>query len=475
MTKFNSNIGQQKDVAENIMSAEKHLKFGWKPNSWRDFPIKQQPQYENSEELAKVESELAKFPPLVSIDEVEKLKSELSQVAKGEAFLLQGGDCAESFVEFSHANLKNYFRTVMQMTIALMYGLKKPVVKVGRIAGQYAKPRSQGEEIVDGCALPAYRGDIVNAIEFENSARKADPNRLVDAYFYSSASLNFLRSLALGGYGNLDKVNKWNEEFSHNLNGKKINEEVTSKINDILSFMKSCGIDYRSMPQFTTASFFTSHEALLLNYEEAFTRFSKDHQKFYDLSAHLLWIGDRTRSLEEAHVEFMRGISNPIAFKVGPSMAEYELLKLLEILNPHNESGRITLISRMGKDRIHELLPRLVRAVKNNGNQVVWSCDPMHGNTIKSSNGYKTRRFEDILQEVKSFFQIHHEIGTIAGGVHFELTGQDVTECLGGNQQISELNLSDRYHTHCDPRLNSSQSIEMAFTIAYELANSIVK
>jgi 3-deoxy-7-phosphoheptulonate synthase len=457
----------------NILNA--NSQSNWQTNSWRKLPIKQQPQYSNADELLKVEAELANFPPLVAIDEIEKLKNELALVSRGEAFLLQGGDCAESFVEFSHGNLKNYFRTIMQMTIALMYGLKKPVVKVGRIAGQYAKPRSQGDETIGDTTLPAYRGDIVNGIEFENNARQANPQRLIDAYFYSSASLNFLRSLALGGYGNLDKVNKWNEEFSHNLNGKKHSEEVTSKINDILSFMKSCGIDYKSMPQFTTASFYTSHEALLLNYEEAFTRFSKDHQKFYDLSAHLLWIGDRTRTIGEAHVEFMRGIANPIAFKVGPSLNENDLLKLLDILNPNNEEGRITLISRMGKDQVHKILPNLVKAVKNNGNKVIWSCDPMHGNTIKSSNGYKTRKFEDILSEVKSFFQIHQEIGSIAGGVHFELTGQDVTECLGGNQQISELNLSDRYHTHCDPRLNSSQSIEMAFTIAHELANSIQK
>lgn len=445
----------------------------WNVDSWRNFPIKQQPQYLDSSELQAVEKQLAKFPPLVSIDEIEKLKAELSQVSKGEAFLLQGGDCAESFVEFSHANLKNYFRTIMQMTIALMYGLKKPVVKVGRIAGQYAKPRSQGEEIIDGKALPAYRGDIVNGIEFEEIARKSDPNRLIEAYFYSSASLNYLRSLALGGYGNLDKVNKWIEEFSHNFTHKNNIEEVTSKITEILSFMKSCGIDYKSMPQFTTASFYTSHEALLLNYEQAFTRFSKDYQKFYDLSAHLLWIGDRTRSVGEAHTEFMRGIANPIAFKVGPSISADELLKLLDVLNPNNEAGRITLISRMGKDKIHELLPPLVKAVKANQNSVVWACDPMHGNTIKTSNGFKTRKFEDILSEVKSFFQIHHSHDSIAGGVHFELTGQDVTECLGGNQQISEINLSDRYHTHCDPRLNSSQSIEMAFTIAYELAKNI--
>ena len=443
----------------------------WQPNSWRDLPIKQQPQYQNSDELLKVEQQLSQMPPLVSFDEIERLKSELALVSKGEAFLLQGGDCAESFFEFSHHNLKSYFRTIMQMTVALMYGLKKPIVKVGRIAGQYAKPRSQNDETIGDLTLPAYRGDIVNGMEFEEKARISDPKRLIDAYFHSAASLNFLRSLALGGYGNLQKVNEWNEEFSKQLKSSNKNEEITEEITKILSFMKACGINYESMPQFTTASFFTSHEALLLNYEQAFIRQNHDNSKFYDLSAHMLWIGDRTRDPNEAHVEFMRGIANPIAFKVGPSISADELLKLLDILNPQNIAGRITLIARMGKDKVNQLLPPLVKAVRDNGNSVIWSCDPMHGNTIKSSNGFKTRKFEDVLSEVKSFFAIHREALTIAGGVHFEMTGQDVTECLGGNQQISEINLSDRYHTHCDPRLNSSQSIEMAFTIAHELAS----
>lgn len=444
----------------------------WTINSWRNLPIKQQPNYENPESLKAAEKQLSNFPPLVSIDEIEKLKAELALVAKGEAFLLQGGDCAESFQEFSHENLKNFFRTVMQMTIALMYGLNKPVVKVGRIAGQYAKPRSDGNETIGDVTLPSYRGDIVNSIEFENNARQANPQRLIDSYFYSSASLNYLRSLALGGYGNLEKVNKWNEEFAHSLSSKKHTEEVIDEVNKILNFMRACGLDSKSLPQLTTASFFTSHEALLLNYEEAFTRFNKDSGKFYDLSAHMLWIGDRTRHPNEAHVEFMRGIANPVAFKVGPSIKSEELIQLLEILNPHDEAGRITLISRMGAAKVNDLLPPLVEAVKKSGRTVVWSCDPMHGNTIKSSTGYKTRKFDDILSEIKSFFAIHKSLGTYAGGVHFEMTGQDVTECLGGNQQISEMNLQDRYHTHCDPRLNSSQSVELAFMIAQDLASN---
>ena len=441
----------------------------WTPNSWRSLPIKQQPIYENQAQLKKAENQLSSFPPLVSADEIEKLKAELAQVARGEAFLLQGGDCAESFEEFSHDNLKGFFRTVMQMTIALMYGLKKPIVKVGRVAGQYAKPRSLDAETIDGVALPAYRGDIVNGIKFEKDARKADPQRLIDSYFYSAASLNYLRCLALGGYGNLEKVNKWNEEFSHSLTSKKNTEELIAKINDHMNFMQACGLNSKTIPQLTTASFFTSHEALLLNYEEAFTRKNKENGKFYDLSAHMLWIGDRTRHPNEAHVEFMRGISNPIAFKVGPSISKDDLLRLLEILNPENEPGRITLISRMGATKIEEFLPPLVEAVKAAGASVIWSCDPMHGNTIKSSTNYKTRKFDDILSEIKSFFAVHQALGTYAGGVHFEMTGQDVTECLGGNQMISELNLQDRYHTHCDPRLNASQSVELAFMIAQEL------
>ncbi len=441
----------------------------WAANSWRNFSIKQQPTYQDLSALKQFEATLASFPPLVSYDEIEKLKAELASVANGKAFLLQGGDCAESFTEFSHDNLKNFFRTVMQMTIALMYGLNKPIVKVGRIAGQYAKPRSDDNETIDGVTLPSYRGDIINSIAFEKNSRISDPKKLIDSYFYSAASLNYLRCLALGGYGNLQKVNKWNEEFAHSLNSKKNTEEVITKVNEILAFMKSCGLDSATLPQLTTASFFTSHEALLLNYEEAFTRKNKDNNKFYDLSAHMLWIGDRTRNPNEAHVEFMRGISNPIAFKVGPSISKDDLLRLLDVLNPENEEGRITLISRMGAAKVEQLLPPLVEAVKQSGKSVVWSCDPMHGNTIKSSNGYKTRKFDDILSEIKSFFRVHRAAGTYAGGVHFEMTGQNVTECLGGNQQISELNLEDRYHTHCDPRLNSSQSVELAFMIAQDL------
>lgn len=449
------------------------MQKNWQLNSWRNFPIKQQPIYQDQSQLQKIEEQLANFPPLVSFDEITKLQNELAQVCNENAFLLQAGDCAESFTEFSHNNLKSYFRTIMQMTIALMYGLKKPIVKVGRIAGQYAKPRSQDQETINDITLPAYRGDIINGIDFNSNNRQANPNRLLDAYFYSSASLNFLRSLALGGYGNLEKINKWNEEFVEIFAGKKNTAEINNKINEMLSFMNACGIDYKSIPQFTTASFYTSHEALLLNYEQAFVKQNSDNKKFYDMSAHMLWIGDRTRNPKEAHIEFMRGISNPIAFKVGPSITQDDLLQLLDILNPENIAGRITLISRMGKDNIHQMLPPLVKAVKKSQHKVIWACDPMHGNTIKTSNNFKTRKFSDILSEVKSFFLIHKELDSYAGGVHFEMTGQDVTECLGGNQEIDEINLSDRYHTHCDPRLNSAQSVEMAFSIALEISQTL--
>lgn len=447
----------------------------WSKNSWRNFPIKQQPTYPNQEQLKAVEATLSTFPSLVTFDEVENLKSELAQVTKGQAFLLQGGDCAESFAEFSQTNLKDFFRTIMQMTIALMYGMDKPVVKVGRIAGQYAKPRSDDFETKDGVQLPSYRGDIINAIDFNETARVPNPQRLIQAYMHSSASLNYLRGLALGGYGNLQKINNWNEKFAHSLRSKENTEEVIKEVNKVLAFMKSCGLNSAALPQLTTASFYTSHEALLLNYEEAFTQKNKENNKFYDLSAHMLWIGDRTRNPSEAHVEFLRGVANPVAFKVGPSITKDDLLNLLDILNPENEAGKITLISRMGAGKVEELLPPLVEAVKASGKNVIWSCDPMHGNTIKSSTGYKTRKFDDILSEIKSFFQVHKAAGTYAGGIHFEMTGQNVTECLGGNQEISEINLQDRYHTHCDPRLNSSQSVELAFMIAQDLQKEIAK
>jgi 3-deoxy-7-phosphoheptulonate synthase len=441
----------------------------WEKSSWRNLPIQQQPEYADQKALKKVEEELAKRTPLVQPSEIIDLRKNLAKVAEGKAFLLQGGDCAESFAEFSDSNLKSYFRVILQMTVALMYGAGKPVVKVGRIAGQFAKPRSTGTEIIDGVELPSYRGDMVNGMDFTAKAREPDPLRLIKSYDQSTATMNYLRSLAKGGYSSLKNVNKWNQEFASESAQGKLFKNLVERINESLAFMEAFGFDIEKSGEINEAEFFTSHEALLLNYEEALTKFDEDSGKFYDCSAHMLWIGDRTRTLGEAHVEYMRGIANPIGMKVGPTTKQDDLIKILDVLNPENEPGRLTLISRMGSDKVEEFLPPLVRMIQKEGRSVIWSCDPMHGNTIKSPNGYKTRPFNKILSEVQNVFQIHKAEGSYAGGIHIEMTGQDVTECVGGAQAISEVNLKDRYHTHCDPRLNASQSIELAFLIAEQL------
>ncbi len=441
----------------------------WHMDSWKDYPVQQQPDYLNGESLRNVEAKLRLLPPLSSPEEARALKAELALAAQGKAFLLQGGDCAESFAEFNEANLRNFFRVLLQMTMALMYGAGQPVVKVGRIAGQFAKPRSSGMESMNGLELPSYRGDMVNGMDFEPDARVADPERLLQAYYQAGSTLNFLRSLAKGGYAALDHISKWNMDFvSESPQGKHFNE-IVQRINDCMSFIRATGMETAAMTQLKEATFYTSHEGLLLNYESALTRFDEVTEEYYVCSAHMLWIGDRTRQPDGAHVEFLRGVGNPIGCKVGPSMTVDDLLSVCDILNPRNEPGRLTLISRMGADKVGEKLPPLVRAIKEHGKSVVWSCDPMHGNTIKSPTGYKTRKFTDILTEVRSFFAIHNAEGSVGSGVHFEMTGQDVTECLGGAQAISELQLSDRYHTHCDPRLNASQSLELAFLIAEAL------
>ncbi len=439
---------------------------GWSPTSWRERTIKQQPIYTDPAQLTSVERQLAGMPPLVSPEEIRKLKAELALAAQGKAFLLQGGDCAESFAEFNELNLQRFFRVLIQMTIALMYGAGSPVVKVGRIAGQFSKPRSDNTETKNGVELPSYRGDMVNGMEFDAVARPADPERLISAYYQSAATLNYLRSLARSGYAALDRVAKWNADFIAKSPQGKVFNHIVERINDCLNFINATGMNIHTMEELAEARFYTSHEALLLGYEEAFTRRETTTGGWYDLSAHMLWIGDRTRNPDEAHVEFLRGVENPIGCKVGPSMTRDDLLRLTDVLNLNNEPGRLTFISRMGVEGVEAKLPPLVRALKEEGKHIVWSCDPMHGNTIKSPNGYKTRKFTDILGEVRKFFAIHAAEGTNGAGVHFEMTGQDVTECLGGAQAISELDLSDRYHTHCDPRLNASQSLELAFLIA---------
>jgi len=436
----------------------------WSPDSWRSKPIQQQPVYPDAAHLASVERTLAGYPPLVFAGEARELRRQFSEVTQGRAFLLQGGDCAESFAEFSAGKIRDTFKVLLQMAIAMTFAAGCPVVKVGRMAGQFAKPRSSGEETLGGVTLPAYRGDIVNGIGFDEKSRVPDPERLLQAYHQSTASLNLLRAFAQGGFADLHQVHQWNLDFIASAELTEKYGQLADRIDETLAFMRACGLE--NAPQVRETSFFTAHEALLLNYEQAFVRKDSLTGDWYDCSAHMLWIGDRTRQLGGAHVEFLRGVGNPIGVKVGPSMDSEELIRLIDILNPENDPGRLNLIVRMGADKVEQHLPRLIRAVENEGRLVLWSSDPMHGNTIKASSGYKTRDFAQVLSEVKQFFQVHQAEGSYPGGIHIEMTGQNVTECIGGTRPITEAGLSDRYHTHCDPRLNADQSLELAFLIA---------
>jgi 3-deoxy-7-phosphoheptulonate synthase len=443
----------------------------WSPDSWRSKPIVQVPEYPDRKALAEVERQLSTFPPLVFAGEARALKRALARVAAGEAFLMQGGDCAESFAEHSANNIRDFFRVFLQMAVVLTFAGALPVVKVGRIAGQFAKPRSSPTEKQGGVELPAYRGDIVNDIAFTPEARRPDPRRLMDAYRQSAATLNLLRAFATGGYANLSNAHQWMLGFIKESPQSARYEELAGRITEALDFMRACGIDPESHPEMRTTDFYTSHEALLLGYEQAMTRVDSTSGDWYDTSGHLVWVGDRTRQPDHAHVEFCRGIKNPLGIKCGPSLAADGLLKLLDILDPEREPGRTTLICRFGAAKAADHLPALIRAVKREGRTVVWSCDPMHGNTV-TANGYKTRRFEQIIQEVKEFFAVHAAEGTHAGGIHLEMTGQNVTECTGGARAISETQLNDRYHTVCDPRLNAEQAIELAFLTADLLKKS---
>lgn len=441
--------------------------MSWTKSSWRDFPIKQQPTYEDKETLKKVEDELSSYPPLIFAGEARKLKEKLARAGRGEAFLLQGGDCAESFSDFNAKNIKNLFKLMLQMNMVLMYTTGKPIVKIGRIAGQFAKPRSSDSEVVDGVELPSYRGDIINGIEFTKEARVPNPKNMLKAYNQSAATLNLLRAFSRGGLADLNKVHQWNLEFiKDNPLGKRY-DELSNKIDSSMQFMSACGLTSDIMPQLHQTTLYTSHEALLLNYEEALTREDSETGKWYDCSAHMLWIGDRTRDLTEAHIEYFRGIDNPIGCKVGPTMQEDELIELIDALNPNNEEGRLNLIVRMGADKIKEYFPKLLKRVRDEGKNVVWSCDPMHGNVEKSSTGFKTRNFDNILSEVEQFVEIHKEMGTVAAGIHLEMTGNDVTECTGSTScAITDEGLSSRYHTQCDPRLNASQALELSFMLS---------
>ncbi|WEK42252.1 MAG: 3-deoxy-7-phosphoheptulonate synthase class II [Candidatus Sphingomonas colombiensis] len=438
----------------------------WAPDSWTSHEARQLPDYPDAAALNAATDQLGSYPPLVFAGEARNLTADLAHVAAGKGFLLQGGDCAESFAEFHPNNIRDTFRVILQMAVVLTFASKLPVVKVGRMAGQFAKPRSAPTETIDGVELPSYRGDNVNDIAFTPQSRIPDPARMVRGYNQSAATLNLLRAFAGGGYANLHQVHRWTHDFMGRSPWAAKYAETADRIGEALEFMAACGIDPETVPQLAQTQFYTSHEALLLPYEQALTRQDSLTGDWYDTSAHMLWIGDRTRFEGSAHVEFLRGVGNPIGVKCGPSLEPDELLRLLDLLNPARTPGRITLITRYGHDKIEAAFPRLLRAVTREGHPVVWSCDPMHGNVIKAATGYKTRPFERILAEVRGFFAVHRAEGTHAGGIHAEMTGQNVTECTGGAIDVTEQSLADRYHTHCDPRLNAGQSLELAFLLA---------
>ena len=448
------------------------MKNNWSPESWKDKPAKQLPEYNDVQKLNKTLETLKGYPPLVFAGECRNLKNDLARASRGEAFVLQGGDCAESFAEFSADKIKGTFNILLQMTMALMFAGGMPVVKIGRIAGQFAKPRSSADETKNGITLPSYKGDIINGIEFTDEARIPNPERMLQAYNQSASTLNLLRAFANGGYGDLHRVHKWTQDAIKDSPLAEKYSEMADRIEQALDFMAAANITSENNPQISKVDFYTSHEALLLPYEGALTRVDSTTGDWYGVSGHFLWLGDRTRQPDGAHVEYLRGIKNPIGVKCGPSLSNDDLLKLLDLLNPENEEGRITLINRTGHDKIEEFLPNFIKLIQKEGRNVTWVSDPMHGNTQTASTGYKTREFENVLKEVKSFFAIHHAEGSIPGGIHMELTGQDVTECTGGAYKITDENLAERYETFCDPRLNASQSLELAFLIAGELHNN---
>ncbi len=441
----------------------------WDKSTWRNKPRVQMPDYTDPAALAEVEAQLAKYPPLVFAGEAMRLREELGRASRGEAFLLQGGDCAESFADFSADGIRDTFKVMLQMAMVLTFGAKVPVVKVGRMAGQFAKPRSAPTETVEGVELPSYRGDIINELDFTSDARIPDPRKMLQAYTQSAATLNLLRAFSTGGLADVHQVHKWTLDFTASGEAEKY-RAMAERIQDSLDFMQSAGVTADRMHTLQTVDFYTSHESLLLEYEEALTRLDATTGKTVAGSGHMLWIGDRTRQPDGAHVEFLRGVINPIGLKCGPTTTAEDLKILLEKLNPENEAGRLTLIARFGAGKVSEHLPRLIKTVQEEGANVVWSCDPMHGNTIKSASGYKTRPFDSVLKEVQEFFAVHKAEGSVPGGVHFEMTGSDVTECTGGVRAVTDEDLSDRYHTACDPRLNASQSLELAFLVAEELS-----
>lgn len=443
-------------------------------SSWRDFPIKQQPTYPDQDRLIQVEQKLQGFPPLVFAQEIRDLKKNLAEVSVGRGFLLQAGDCAESFAEFNANKIRDTFKVLLQMAIILTFAGRKPVTKLARTAGQFAKPRSSDQEVVDGISLASYRGDIINSAEFNPAARIPDPERMLQAYHQSAATLNLLRAFAQGGLADLHQVHRWNMSFVEASPARDRYLEMSERIEDALGFMEVCGITSKTAPSIRETQIFTSHEALLLNYEEALTRIDSFTDKRYNCSAHFVWIGERTRQIDHAHVEYFKQIGNPIGVKIGPGIDKDELIGLVDALNPDNQAGRLTLITRMGADKLAETLPVLIRAVKSEGRNVVWSCDPMHGNTVKASSGYKTRQFDDIMRELRQFFSVHQAEGSYPGGIHLEMTGEHVTECTGGAYQITDSDLGSRYLTQCDPRLNADQVLELTYLIADSLKTTKV-
>lgn len=450
-------------------AAKKAAPALWTPASWRGFTAKQMPVYEDAEALTAVEQTLKNYPPLVFAGEARRLKKALAKAATGEAFLLQGGDCAESFAEFHPQKIRDTFRVILQMAIVMAYASGMPIVKLGRMAGQFAKPRSEPNETQNGVTLPSYKGDIINSPEFTAAGRRHAPERIVQAYNQSAATLNLIRAFAHGGYADLHRVNKWTLDFMKDQPLGERYKDLADRVDQALAFMAAAGVTSENSQAMREVDFYTSHEALLLPYEEALTRTDSTTGEWYDVSAHFLWIGDRTRQPDGAHVEFLRGVKNPIGIKCGPTLAADDLLRLIDILNPEAEPGRITLIARMGHDKVTKHFPPLLRAVKQSGQPVVWCSDPMHGNTRATSSGLKTREFGNIISEVRQFFDVHAAEGTHPGGIHLELTGQNVTECVGGAGKLTDEHLHQRYETHCDPRLNAAQALEMAFLIADEL------
>lgn len=456
-------------MVERITGWRPTMASNWTPDSWRGMTAAQLPDYPDTDAVERVQQKLASYPPLIFADETMRLKRRLAEVAQGKAFLLQGGDCAESFAEFSANNIRDTFRVLLQMAVVLTYGARKPVVKVGRMAGQFAKPRSSSVEVQEGRELPAYRGDSVNDVEFTEEARTPNPKKMLEAYQQSAATLNLLRAFATGGLADLNNVARWNLDFANTARESSRYEETARRVADSIEFLKACNVSSANARALRSVEFYTSHEALLLPFEEPLVRRDMFSDSTVAGSGHLLWIGDRTRQPDGAHVEFCRGVINPLGLKCGPSLEEDDLIRLIDILNPNNEPGRLTLIVRYGAGKIGNHLPALIRRVQQEGREVVWCCDPMHGNTVKSSTGYKTRPFDQIHAELGEFFDVHRAEGTHPGGLHVEMTGQDVTECVGGDQELTDKDLSDRYHTVCDPRLNQSQALQLAFRVSEEL------